>query len=54
MRNNRILKNAGTGTFCGDTNELVAPSVSDSDPHESALILVGWIRIQEGKEDPQK
>ena len=24
------------------------------DPHGSALILVGWIRIQEGKNDPQK
>jgi hypothetical protein len=26
----------------------------DPDPHESALILVGWIRIQEGKNGPQK
>ncbi len=28
-------------------------SVVDPDPHGSALILVGWIRIQEGKNDPQ-
>jgi hypothetical protein len=26
----------------------------DSAAHGSALILVGWIRIQEGKNDPQK
>jgi hypothetical protein len=31
-------------------------SVLGPDPHGSALILVGWIRIwiQEGKNDPQK
>jgi hypothetical protein len=26
----------------------------DSDSHGSILILVRWIRIQEGKNDPQK
>jgi hypothetical protein len=29
-------------------------SVSDPDPHGSALILVGWILIQEGKKDLQE
>jgi hypothetical protein len=26
----------------------------DLDPHGSALIMVGWIRIQVNKNDPQK
>jgi hypothetical protein len=26
----------------------------DPDPHGSTLILVGWIRIQEGKKGPTK
>jgi hypothetical protein len=34
--------------------ELVKCSVVNPDPHGSALILVGWLRIQEGKNDPQK
>jgi hypothetical protein len=29
-------------------------SVVNPDPHESALILASWIRIQEGKNDTQK
>jgi hypothetical protein len=29
-------------------------SVADPDPHGAALIFVGWIRNQEGKNDPQK
>jgi hypothetical protein len=34
----------------------IKSSVSDPDPHGSALILVGWIRMwmEEGKTDPQK
>jgi hypothetical protein len=32
ISNNWILINAGTGTFCGDTNELVASGVSNPDP----------------------
>jgi hypothetical protein len=33
---------------------LLYSSVADPDPHGSAFLLVGWIRIQEGKNDPQK
>ncbi len=33
---------------------MTISSVMDSAVHGSALILVGWIRIQEGKNDPQK
>jgi hypothetical protein len=29
-------------------------SVADPDPHGSAFIMVGWIRIQEGQNEPQK
>jgi hypothetical protein len=34
-----------------DATGVVDP---DLDTHESALILVGWMRIQEGKNAPQK
>jgi hypothetical protein len=37
----------------GTTFYLTVP-ISDPDPHGSALILVGWIRIQEGKKLPTK
>ncbi len=33
---------------------MLYSSVVGPDPHESAFILIGWIRIQEGKNDPQK
>ncbi len=33
---------------------MTISSVMDSAAHGSPLILVGWIRIQEGKNDPQK
>jgi hypothetical protein len=29
-------------------------SFADPDPHGSPFILVGWIRIQEGQNDPPK
>jgi hypothetical protein len=33
---------------------ITTSRVSDPDPHGSALILVSWIRIQEGKNDLQE
>jgi hypothetical protein len=33
---------------------LCSAVVPDPDPHGSAFILVGWIRIQEGQNNPQK
>jgi hypothetical protein len=39
-----------------EDNFEVLSSVVDPEPHGSALVLVGWVRIRihEGKKDPQK
>jgi hypothetical protein len=41
-------------TYWGRDKYVTISSVMDSAAHGSPLILVGWIRIQEGKNDPQK
>jgi hypothetical protein len=40
----------------GICNKIILSSAADPDPdpHRSVLILNGWIRIQEGKNEPQK
>jgi hypothetical protein len=38
----------------GKDKYVTISSVRDSAAHGSALILEDWIRIQEGKNDPQK
>jgi hypothetical protein len=39
---------------CGYVGTGTVKEVLDPESHGSALILVGWTRIQEGKTDPQK
>ncbi len=51
---NKSFRIHNTAFECSTYEVFDATGVLDPDPHESALILVGWMRIQEGKNAPQK